>query len=123
MHRDLEPAPQRGAIDRRDRWKREGGDHAEDALAEHPAAHIVIRSSLRDNGRIRLSVRDNGPGFPGDMLSRAFEPYFTTKARGRGTGLGLFITRKIIEDHHGRIEISSRPGEGTTVEIRLPLMA
>ena len=81
-----------------------------------------VQVALRCVGEeVRIAVRDDGVGISEENLARLFEPYFTTKARGRGTGLGLFITRKIIEDHHGRIDIRSRPGEGTTVEVRLPI--
>jgi nitrogen fixation/metabolism regulation signal transduction histidine kinase len=69
---------------------------------------------------VRLTVRDNGPGFPDSMLSRAFEPYVTTKSRG--TGLGLAIVKKIVEDHGARIEISNQKDpqgevEGATVVV------
>ena len=94
--------------------------NASDAL--HASGGRVQVSLQRVAAEARIAVRDDGVGISEENLARLFQPYFTTKARGRGTGLGLFITRKIIEDHHGRIEISSRPGEGTTVEIRLPLM-
>jgi signal transduction histidine kinase len=95
--------------------------NASDAL--HASGGRVQVSLQRVAAEARIAVRDDGVGISEENLARLFQPYFTTKARGRGTGLGLFITRKIIEDHHGSIEISSRPGEGTTVEIRLPLVA
>ena len=83
-----------------------------------------MQVTLRSVGEeAMIAVRDDGVGISEENLARLFQPYFTTKARGRGTGLGLFITRKIIEDHHGNIEIRSRPGEGTTVEIRIPMYA
>ena len=91
--------------------------NAEDALAEQPDGHIVIRSTLRDTGRVRLSVRDNGPGFPADMLGRAFEPYFTTKARG--TGLGLAIVKKIIDEHGGDIRLINHEDGGAEVRLHL----
>lgn len=91
--------------------------NAEDALAEQPDGHIVIRSALRDTGRVRLSVRDNGPGFPADMLGRAFEPYFTTKARG--TGLGLAIVKKIIDEHGGDIRLINHEDGGAEVRLHL----
>lgn len=95
--------------------------NASDALQE---AGGSVQVTLRAAGEDALiSVRDDGVGISEENLARLFQPYFTTKARGRGTGLGLFITRKIIEDHHGQIEIRSRPGEGTTVEIRIPMQA
>ncbi len=95
--------------------------NASDALQD---AGGSVQVTLRSVGEEALiSVRDDGVGISEENLARLFQPYFTTKARGRGTGLGLFITRKIIEDHHGQVEIRSRPGEGTTVEIRIPLHA
>ena len=65
-----------------------------------------------------LEIRDSGPGMEEAVLQRIFEPYFTTK--GSGTGLGLAITRKMVEEHGGRISVSSTPGKGTCFEIVLP---
>ncbi|NLI77160.1 MAG: HAMP domain-containing protein [Candidatus Riflebacteria bacterium] len=65
-----------------------------------------------------LQVEDNGPGIPADHLARVFEPFFTTKQRG--TGLGLAIVKKIIDLHGGKIEVKSRPQEGTTFTMYLP---
>jgi nitrogen fixation/metabolism regulation signal transduction histidine kinase len=71
---------------------------------------------------VRLSVEDNGPGFPANILRRAFEPYITTKPRG--TGLGLALVKKIIDEHDGRIEIVNREGaSGATVTIVLHRLA
>jgi signal transduction histidine kinase len=67
---------------------------------------------------VRISITDNGPGIPTDVLPRIFEPLFTTK--GFGVGLGLPIARRIVEQHGGAIGVTSAPGEGTTVTIRLP---
>jgi nitrogen fixation/metabolism regulation signal transduction histidine kinase len=64
-------------------------------------------------------VLDNGPGFPPEMLARAFEPYVTTKAKG--TGLGLAIVKKIVEEHNGSIELGNVPGSGAQVSILLPV--
>ena len=78
--------------------------NAEQAIAERsrPAHH---RAHAAWTGRrARLSVLDNGRGFPPEMLARAFEPYVTTKAKG--TGLGLAIVKKIVEEHNGSIEIA-----------------
>ena len=68
---------------------------------------------------IRVSFTDNGPGIPPEILPRIFEPFFTTKSRGEGTGLGLDICRRIVEKHHGRLEVSSQPGQ-TTFHVLLP---
>jgi two-component system sensor histidine kinase/response regulator len=68
---------------------------------------------------IALSVLDQGPGIPGDVLARVFEPYFTTKAQ-TGTGLGLAIVSRLVKAHQGLVHVKSRPGEGTLFTIYLP---
>jgi nitrogen fixation/metabolism regulation signal transduction histidine kinase len=94
--------------------------NAEDALAE--TAEPAIRIATRREGRgILLTVSDNGGGFPKEILARAFEPYVTTKAKG--TGLGLAIVKKIVDEHHGQIEIANAAPRGAQVTIRLPLAA
>lgn len=65
-----------------------------------------------------ISITDNGPGISPENLKNIFRPFFTTK--GHGTGLGLSLARRIIEDHAGRIEVSSTPGQGTTFVVLLP---
>jgi nitrogen fixation/metabolism regulation signal transduction histidine kinase len=65
---------------------------------------------------VRLSVEDNGPGFPTNILRRAFEPYVTTKPRG--TGLGLAMVKKIVDEHDARIDVINRlGGAGATVTV------
>ena len=71
--------------------------------------------------QVKLSVEDTGEGIPKDILSRVFEPFYTTKDPGEGTGLGLAIAQSIVAKHQGTIEIRSLPGQGTTVDIGLPL--
>ncbi len=93
--------------------------NAEDALEGHEGARIVLRTE-RGIRHARLSIADNGPGFPVELLPRIFEPYVTTKARG--TGLGLPIVRKIVDEHQGSIEISNAPEGGARIDIRLPLV-
>ncbi len=94
--------------------------NAEDAL--HGVPDPLIRLSSRSDGRFaELLLTDNGNGFPPNILARAFEPYVTTKAKG--TGLGLAIVRKIVDEHHGRIEISNLQPQGAEIKIRLPLVA
>jgi signal transduction histidine kinase/CheY-like chemotaxis protein len=68
-----------------------------------------------------ITVRDDGPGMSAEVRDHLFEPFFTTKPVGRGTGLGLSISHGIIEQHHGKITIQSKPGQGTTVKITLPI--
>jgi signal transduction histidine kinase len=66
----------------------------------------------------RLSIADDGPGMDSDVAARCLEPFFTTKTRG--TGLGLPIARRVIEEHRGTFRVDSAPARGTTVVIELP---
>ena len=72
----------------------------------------------RENNFVVVKVADTGSGIPPENLDRVFEPYFSTKETG--TGLGLAIVKKIVEDHHGTIEVYSAPSEGTVFTVRLP---
>ncbi|HEV3409288.1 MAG TPA: response regulator [Chthoniobacterales bacterium] len=69
-----------------------------------------------------VRVEDTGPGILPAQMNRIFEPYFTTKQGKSGTGLGLYITKKVVEDHNGSIKVDSTPQVGTTFTIRLPLV-
>ncbi len=91
--------------------------NAVDALPE--GGHIRIHVAEEEN-KILLRVADDGVGMPFEVAQRAFDPFFTTKPFGSGTGLGLALTRGIIQRHHGTIDVRSNPGEGTAFEIRLP---
>ncbi|MGE5467774.1 MAG: ATP-binding protein [Ignavibacteria bacterium] len=94
--------------------------NAREALAESaPADPLVLVSTRRDDMRAVLGVVDNGPGFPPQILSRAFEPYVSTKAKG--TGLGLAIVRKVIDEHHGEIRLANAAAGGAEISIKLPL--
>ncbi len=98
--------------------------NARDALAQQ--ARPVIRISTRcvDEGEsrsIELTVCDNGPGFPAELMERLFEPYVTSKAKG--TGLGLAIVKRIVEEHSGNIAAENIPGGGACVTVRLPVKA
>ena len=74
-----------------------------------------------EGGRVlELEVEDTGRGIPEEELGCVFEPFYTTKPPGRGTGLGLSVARSIIEDHRGEIAIRSAPGRGTAVTVRIP---
>lgn len=70
---------------------------------------------------VLIEVADTGTGIPADVLGRVFDPFFTTKEEGKGTGLGLAICKRIVEQHHGKLEIESELGQGTTVRITLPV--
>jgi len=73
------------------------------------------------NGTIRISFADDGPGIPLENLSHIFNPFFTTKQTGKGTGLGLSICHGVVSEHGGQIYAKSRPGEGTTIFVKLPI--
>ena len=73
------------------------------------------------NGRFTVTILDTGKGIPNDILQKVFDPFFTTKGEGKGTGLGLWVSQIIVEQHGGTISLSSQEGKGTTVEIHLPL--
>jgi signal transduction histidine kinase len=92
-------------------------DNAIDAME----GHGTLRLSTRSEGeRVVIEVSDTGAGIPADIQARAFEPFFTTKEVGKGTGLGLDISRRIVvERHHGEILITSQPGQ-TVLTVKLP---
>ena len=79
--------------------------------------HVVVRTS-GDNRRLVVAVRDDGEGMSAETREKVFTPFFTT--REEGTGLGLPLVRRIVEQHGGSVEISSTPGEGTTVTLVFP---
>jgi two-component system NtrC family sensor kinase len=76
-----------------------------------------------DEAEIEIQVRDDGAGIAPDVLPHIFEPFLTTKESGHGVGLGLAISRGIVERHHGRIEVHSELGRGTTFTVTLPSQA
>ena len=76
---------------------------------------------LPDPEEVQIEVRDDGTGIPPEILPRMFEPFLTTKESGKGVGLGLAVSRNIVEAHGGRIEVQSELGKGTTFTVTLPL--
>ncbi|SFW11209.1 ATP-binding protein [Nitrosovibrio sp. Nv17] len=92
--------------------------NAQDALIGLPQSAITVRTETVPEG-VRLSVSDNGTGFPEHVKARVFEPYITTKARG--TGLGLPIVKKIVEEHGGMIQIENIQPRGARVSITFPV--
>jgi PAS domain S-box-containing protein len=81
---------------------------------------IELRTAVDHDGRVRVSVRDNGLGMPEAVKARVFDPFYTTKPVGVGTGLGLSISNNIIKSFHGEIQIESEEGQGTVVSVVLP---
>jgi signal transduction histidine kinase len=91
------------------------------AVAAMPAGGRLAFRHVVDGPFLTLIVSDTGEGIPEGNLEKIFDPFFTTKRNGEGTGLGLAVCRKIVEQHGGRISVSSRPGEGTEFHVALPL--
>ncbi|HJV67163.1 MAG TPA: ATP-binding protein [Geomonas sp.] len=108
--------PVRGNRDRMEQVLLNLGKNALQAMPE--GGQLSIGTQARGD-RVVLTVRDGGQGLSGADLQRVFEPFFTTKSRG--TGLGLALCKKIVEEHAGSIELTSVPGAGTTVTVTLPL--
>jgi signal transduction histidine kinase len=71
---------------------------------------------------LQLSIQDNGPGIPPELLAKIFEPYFSTKPAGKGTGLGLSIVQRLLKEANGLLHLHSAVGEGTTFNIYLPAL-
>ncbi len=80
---------------------------------------LVVSTRIDEQGFLNIAFCDNGSGIPEDQQEKIFEPFFTTKSKG--TGLGLPITRQIVEQHQGRISLESKVGEGTTITVQLPV--
>jgi len=83
---------------------------------------IAIASDVSvDTGCVAINITDTGPGMAPDVLGSIFDPFFTTKSGGRGTGLGLSVSLGIVQKHGGDIRVESKPGEGTTFTVILPV--
>jgi two-component system NtrC family sensor kinase len=87
---------------------REGGD-------------VAIATRAKNQRWLQVVIADNGPGIPPDQLKRLFEPFFTTKEKGKGTGLGLFVSRGIMKKLGGKILVESAVGVGTNFTLELPV--
>jgi signal transduction histidine kinase len=94
-------------------------DNAIDATGGAGTIHLITRN---ENNQVMVEVADDGPGIPKELLDKVFEPFFTTKEVGYGTGLGLDISYRIVEQHSGTLEVDSHPGL-TRFIVRLPIGA
>ncbi len=94
-------------------------DNAIDALGSVPEARRIDLFLENGDRRATVRIRDNGCGIPSDKLDHIFNPFFTTKEKG--TGLGMAISKKIVEAHQGSIDVASEVGAGTEFQISLPL--
>jgi len=97
--------------------------NARDALQDvEQKRDLEIRTRLSsDEDHMQVIIRDNGKGMSAAQAAHIFEPFYTTKDPGKGTGLGLATSHRIIEQHHGEINLVTAPEEGTTFIVRLPL--
>jgi len=96
--------------------------NALDAMTDAPDPRLTVRT-FRHGGDYVIEVSDTGHGIPPEHLTRLFEPFFTTKPVGKGTGLGLSISYSLVRKMGGEITAQSRPGQGATFTIRLPIHA
>jgi CheY-like chemotaxis protein/anti-sigma regulatory factor (Ser/Thr protein kinase) len=95
--------------------------NAADAMPSRPVAQNVITVTTRlRNGEVSVEVQDNGGGIAPEVLPRIFDPFFSTKPHGKGSGLGLSICRSVVEQLRGRIEVESTLGVGSTFRVLLP---
>ncbi|MFN2120548.1 MAG: sensor histidine kinase, partial [Anaerolineales bacterium] len=92
-------------------------DNAVDAMDGQ--GEVILRTRAEDD-KVIVELQDNGPGIPPEIQKRIFEPFFTTKPPGQGTGLGLHIAYTIVNNHHGRINLESKPGM-TCFQVTLPI--
>ncbi|MCK9622517.1 MAG: ATP-binding protein, partial [Methylobacter sp.] len=88
-------------------------------LPEKQSRQLTIHSQLTPGNSIQVSVKDNGPGIDAAQKQKVLTPFYTTKAEGMG--MGLSISRSIIEAHEGALRFKSEPGEGTTFYFTLPI--
>jgi CheY-like chemotaxis protein len=95
--------------------------NAAQAIGEGPADRNAIRATVRhETGSIAIEITDTGRGMPPHVLRRIFEPFFSTKAAGKGAGLGLFVCHEIVTALGGSIGVQSAEGRGTTFRVLLP---
>ena len=82
--------------------------------------HLTLRGQVSEKDRwVTLSIQDSGIGIPSEDMNKLFDPFFSTKEGG--IGLGLSIAHRIIDQHHGKIEVESAPGKGTLLTVWLPI--
>jgi signal transduction histidine kinase len=97
--------------------------NASDAMPQGGRLTLRTAPVMLYNGRagVMIEVEDTGLGIPAENLEKVMEPFFTTKEEEKATGLGLPICRRVVQEHHGTIEIASEVGKGSTIRIMLPV--
>jgi len=94
------------------------------ALAKADSAYnptVTVKTQLTTKGQILITIKDNGPGIPDDIKDKIFQPFFTTKPTGQGTGLGLSLSYDIVKAHGGDLQVESRSGQGTSFIVLLKI--
>jgi two-component system NtrC family sensor kinase len=91
------------------------------AVHVSPVSEAVEVAVTRAGDELRVSVRDRGKGIADDQLRQIFDPFYTTKRAGEGTGLGLSVADGIVREHGGHISVESCPGKGATFTMHLPV--
>jgi signal transduction histidine kinase len=81
---------------------------------------IVAVNTAKQNGKVEIKIKDNGSGISKNIVDKIFQPFFTTKPTGQGTGLGLSLAYDIVKAHGGEIKVSTKEGEGSEFIIQLP---
>ncbi len=89
--------------------------------ASSPGGTVAVSIAFEQMDKVVLAVKDEGEGIPKENLKRIFEPFFSTKSPGKGTGLGLFVSHNILKKLGGSIEVESSPGRGAVFTVRLPV--
>jgi len=93
-------------------------DHSSQLTATYEPCVLVQTKKI--NGKVEIIVRDNGNGIPQNIVDKIFQPFFTTKPAGQGTGLGLSLAYDVVKAHGGEISIKTKQGEGSEFLIQLP---
>ncbi|KJS03510.1 MAG: hypothetical protein VR65_00640 [Desulfobulbaceae bacterium BRH_c16a] len=96
-------------------------NNAADACLENGG--VITISTWQEEKRIAVSIKDTGIGIKPERMDRIFQPFYTTKSVAKGTGLGLSVSHGIVQNHQGEIRVESRPGEGSTFTVLLPVVA
>ena len=92
--------------------------NARDAM---PKGGRLKLATYKDNSHLVVEVEDSGTGISRENIKKIYDPFFTTKEVGKGSGLGLSVSYGIVEEHSGRISVESQQGIGTTFSVRLPV--
>jgi two-component system sensor histidine kinase HupT/HoxJ len=94
--------------------------NAQQAMADQPGERVLTLRTHVEDERPIVEVLDTGPGIPPEVLPRIFDAFFTTKAASEGTGLGLWVSYDIVEQHGGRLRADNRPEGGAAFTLELP---